>query len=360
MFQFIIITGIILILLIFYMVYRVTTLVDIAKGKGTRHKRISSGNKINAGLFLAFFVFGTVLFFWYSIARFDEYVLPVASVHGYDYENIFWITTAITGFVFILTHILLFWFAYRYQYKLGAKALFYPDNIKLEVAWTILPAIVLALLVFTGWRVWTDITDPAPEDAEVVEIMGYQFAWIARYPGRDKQLGSFDYRLIDAENQVGIDFTDRASFDDFIPREIHLPKGKPVLFKIRARDVLHSVFIPHFRLKMDAVPGMPTRFSFTPNKTTQEMRDELNNQEFNYELACTELCGRGHFSMRFIVVVDEPEDYQAWVSSQQSWLSQNPDYLSNVPVELRELAMISAGITENEESQEFLKTNTSN
>ncbi|CAN5388433.1 cytochrome c oxidase subunit II [soil metagenome] len=360
MFQFIIIAGIILILLIFYMIYRVTTLVDIAKGKDPRHKRISSGNKINAGLFLAFFVFGTVLFFWYSIARFDEYVLPVASVHGYDYENIFWITTAITGFVFILTHILLFWFAYRYQYKLGAKALFYPDNIKLEIAWTILPAIVLALLVFTGWRVWTDITDPAPEDAEVVEIMGYQFAWIARYPGRDRQLGSFDFRLIDAENQVGIDFTDRASFDDFIPREIHFPKGKPVLLKIRARDVLHSVFIPHFRLKMDAVPGMPTRFSFTPNKTTQEMRDELGNQEFNYELACTELCGRGHFSMRFIVVVDEPEDYQAWVSSQQSWLSQNPDYLSNVPVELRELAMISAGITENEESDEFLKTNTSN
>ncbi len=366
MFQVIIIIGIILILLILFMIYRVITLVDIArkkKGEGDpRFSRISSSNKVNAFLFIAFFILDGGWMAWYSYARFDEYVLPVASLHGHDYEGIFWITMAITMFIFIVTHILLFWFSYRYQYKIGAKALYYPDNIKLEVAWTILPAIVLALLVFTGWRVWTDITDPAPEDAEVIELLGYQFAWTARYPGRDNKLGAFDYRLIDADNQLGMDFTDRANFDDIVVATgpIYVPKGRPVLLRIRARDVLHSVFMPHFRLKMDAVPGMPTRFSFTPDKTTQEMRDQLNNQEFNFELACTEICGRGHFSMRREIIVVEAEEYQSWVNSQKSWLSNNPDYLSNVPDELKELALISAGISENEASKASINTNSSN
>jgi cytochrome c oxidase subunit 2 len=118
--------------------------------------------------------------------------------------------------------------------------------------------------------------------------------------------------------------------------------------------------MPHFRLKMDAVPGMPTRFSFTPDKTTQEMRDQLNNQEFNFELACTEICGRGHFSMRREIIVVEAEEYQSWVNSQKSWLSNNPDYLSNVPDELKELALISAGISENEASKASINTNSSN
>lgn len=366
MFQVIIVIGVIFILLILFMIYRVITLVDIAKkkkGEGDpRFERISSSNKVNAFLFLLFFIVAGGWMLWYSYARFDEYVMPVASEHGHDYEGIFWITMAITMFIFILTHILLFWFAYRYQYKVGAKALYYPDNLKLEIAWTILPAVVLALLVFTGWRVWTDITDPAPDDAEVVELFGYQFAWEARYPGRDNKLGNFDYRLIDAENQLGMDFTDRASFDDIVlaTGPIYLPKGRPVLLKIRARDVLHSVYMPHFRLKMDAVPGMPTRFSFTPDKTTQEMRDLLRNQEFTYELACAEICGRGHFSMRREIIVVEPEEYVSWVNSQKSWLSNNPDYLSNVPVELRELALISAGISEEEVSEDASITKSTN
>jgi cytochrome c oxidase subunit 2 len=126
--------------------------------------------------------------------------------------------------------------------------------------------------------------------------------------------------------------------------ELHLPVGKEVLLKIRAKDVLHSVFLPHFRVKMDAVPGMPTQFKFKPTMTTQEMRDKLGNQAFNYEMACTEICGRGHFSMRFPVVVDTQEDYEKWKKSQEAWLKQNPDYMKKVPEGLRESAMIKAGI----------------
>ncbi len=119
---------------------------------------------------------------------------------------------------------------------------------------------------------------------------------------------------------MGLDPQDPASRDDFMPREIHLPKGVPVEIKIRARDVLHSVSFPHFRQKMDAMPGMPTRMWFIPTKTTVEMRKELNDPEFNYELACQQICGRGHFSMRMIVVVDEPADYEKWKREQEPWI----------------------------------------
>jgi cytochrome c oxidase subunit 2 len=220
-----------------------------------------------------------------------------------------------------------------------------PDNHKLEIIWTIVPAIVLALLIFRGLRVWNDITAPASADAEVIELVAKQFDWTARYPGvKDKTLGNINYRLINPTNEFGLDLRDKNSYDDFKSMVLHLPVGKEVLLRIRAKDVLHSVYLPHFRVKMDAVPGMITQFKFTPTMTTQQMRDSLGNQKFNYEMACAEICGRGHFSMRFPVIVDEVEDYEKWKSTQQSWLQQNPDYLNSVPAELREAAMIKAGI----------------
>jgi cytochrome c oxidase subunit 2 len=179
----------------------------------------------------------------------------------------------------------------------------------------------------------------------VIEVVGQQFAWTVRYPGvKDNKLGNCNYKLIDAVNEFGLDLTDKNSFDDFKSLELHIPKNKEVLIKIRAKDVLHSFYLPHFRVKMDAVPGMPTQFKFTATKTTQEMRDELNNQNFNYELACAELCGKAHFSMRMVVIVEEPKTYEEWKQSQEAWLKQNPDYLKKVPAELQEAAMLKAGL----------------
>ncbi|MCU0401189.1 MAG: cytochrome c oxidase subunit II, partial [Algoriphagus sp.] len=189
------------------------------------------------------------------------------------------------------------------------------------------------------------ITAPAPEKAHVVEIMGYQFAWEVRYPGKDNVLGDYDYRLITASNSHGVDFTDKNAIDDFPSPKVVIPKGEPVLFKIRARDVLHSVFAPHMRLKMDAVPGMPTRFWFVPTKTTEEMRAELNNPEFEYEIACTEICGRGHFSMKKVIEVVEPEAYQKWLAEQKSFIQQNPSLAEGLKSDVKELAEIQ--ISEN-------------
>lgn len=340
----VLIVGGILIVAIFFGLLRISSLVNVAKKSGEKVDMTS--NKINGLFMVLFLVISGAVTIWFSYAWYDDYNLPLASEHGAVTDKLFWITTAVTGFIFILTHIVLFGFSYRYQYKENYKATFLPENDVLEIIWTIVPAIVLSLLVFSGLKAWNDITSKAPADAEIIEIMGYQFAWGVRYPGMDGKLGDYNYRLIDVDNAFGVDFTDRNAHDDFIPREIHLPKGKPVLFKIRARDVLHSVFAPHFRLKMDAVPGMPTHFWFVPTKTTEDMRKETGNPEFNYEMACTEICGRGHFAMRMLIIVDEPADYEKWKSEQEPWLAKNPDYLSKLPENIRDLAKINAGISD--------------
>lgn len=333
-----------LILGILYMIFRVGNLISIAKGK-KKDERVEPDNSIHAMLFMVFMVLSLVLFFWYSWKNFDRYQLPIASEHGLRVDTLFWITMAVTVIAFTLISIVMFYFLWKYQYKENRKAKFYPDNHYLELTWTIIPAIVLTVLIFTGLTAWNDITSPASKEAEVIEIVGQQFAWTARYPGNDNQLGAYNYKLIDAINEFGLDLgKDRNTYDDFKSLELHLPVNKEVLLKIRAKDVLHSVFLPHFRVKMDAVPGMPTQFKFKATKTTEEMRAELKNPNFNYELACTEICGRGHFSMKMSVVVEDEATYERWKASQEAWLKQNPDYMKNVPAELKEAAMIKSGL----------------
>ncbi len=337
--------GIVLILIILVMIFRVQSLISIVRG--APRSRETTSNKVNAALWVVLLVLGSVAIIWSSWVA-AEYFLPDASSeHGPKTDDLFWITMGITGAVFFATHILLFYFPYKYQFRENRKASFYPDNNRLEVIWTVVPAIVLTLLVLSGWKVWRDITSDAPEQAMEVELVGKQFNWLVRYPGvkqaelgkKKAELGNFNYRLIDASNEVGIDLTDENSFDDFMPREVHLVKGKPVLLKIRGRDVLHSVFLPQFRVKMDAVPGMPTKFWFTPTHTTKEMREQLGNPNFNFELACTEVCGRGHFSMRNLVIVETQEEFDAWAAKQQSWLATHRDYLSKVPANLQQKAL---------------------
>ncbi len=351
MLNLIILVAVVLIVAILLVIFRVSTLVSIVKGD--TKKQVTSSNKVQAAGMLIFLIAGIVGFFYYSFGGLeDDFVNPIASEHGEVTDRLFWITMAITCFVFIVTQIFLFGFAWKYQHKEGRIAHFYPHNNKLEYIWTAIPAVVLALLILTGLRAWTKITGPAPEDTEVVEVMGYQYSWAVRYGGADGNIGDYDYMKIDAVNQMGIDFTDRASFDDFIPRELHIPKGKPVEFRIRARDVIHSVYQPHFRMQMNAVPGMPTRFWFVPTKSTAEMRAETGNPDFNYELVCNKICGFGHFGMKYIIVVDEPEDYEEWYNSQDPWLKQNSDYLGQVPDNLQEAAKIAAGIENNDIEQE--------
>jgi cytochrome c oxidase subunit 2 len=334
--------GGLLTVVLFGIIIRVMGLIGIAKKRtvaGQEEERVDGWNKINAYLFPAFFVllFGAI--FWGS-GMADDYYLPEASsIHGKETDFLFWLTITIIFVAFILTHILLFFFPLIYRFKKKREAYFYPDNHKLEIIWTAIPAVVMAVLVGYGWVVWNDITSPAPEDAVQLEIMGKQFNWQVRYPGADGNLGRHDYRKIDGTNSMGIDFDDMAAFDDFTPREIRIPKGVPVQLNIRSRDVLHSVFMPHFRVKMDAVPGMPTMFHFVPTKTTAEMREELNDPKFDYELACTEICGTSHYAMRMVIVVQEPEEFAKWNAEQEPWIKSNADYAAKIGIDLENIAL---------------------
>lgn len=332
------------------LIYRVFMLLRVAKDvkePTARDSRVGMSNKVNAILFIVFFflLFGSI--FAYGFSARLKYILPEASsIHGIEIDFLFWLTTAITFFVFLLTHCLLFFFPYVYRYQEHKRASFLPHNNQLEIAWTIIPAIVLAALVITGWTVWSDITSPAPKEALAIEVMGHQFAWKIRYGGKDEKIGKPNYMKIDATNQVGMDFeADESNYDDFMYNELRLPKGRPVLLKIRSRDVLHSVFLPHFRVKMDAVPGMPTQFWFTPTKTADEVKAELrekgdpNADAFAYQLACTEICGGSHFAMALKVFVLEPEEFKKWYDSEEAWAAKNVAYLKekgikNIPSKL--------------------------
>ncbi|MEP1094638.1 MAG: cytochrome c oxidase subunit II [Cyclobacteriaceae bacterium] len=355
MLNLIIVVAVILVVAVLITVFRVTNLVDVVKPKEKdAETNVPSGNSAQGVLMLVFLVVGVVGFFYYSKTEYDSYNLPITSEHGVVTERLFWITMAITVFVFVVTQIFLFGFSWKYRYKKTNTAHYYPHNNKLEMIWTFVPAVVLAWLIISGLKEWSKITGPAPEGSEVIEVMGYQFAWAFRYPGKDGDLGKVDFRKIDAVNQMGLDLSDRKGHDDFMPTQLVIPKNKPVHLKIRGRDVIHSVYNPHFRLQMNAVPGMPTRFWFVPTVSTAEMRDKTGNPDFNYELVCNKICGKSHFGMKGIITVLEQDEYDSWYMEQQenSWLKQNPDYLSQVPNELKEAAIIASGLEINVEEIE--------
>jgi cytochrome c oxidase subunit II len=332
-----IVLSIILLLVVLFLLFRISRLAAAFR-RGNK-EYVSRSNKVNGFLMLVFLIGGGIAFFWSWFDALDDFLVPNASVHGEWIDDMFWLTMIILGIVFVITQILLFWYSYKFQYQEGKKAYYFPHNNRLEIIWTAIPAIVMSWLVFNGWQNWTKITGPAPEEVVIVEILGKQFNWQVRYPGADNELGRASVHLVDAVNNMGIDFSDPNAMDDIIPRELHIPKGRPVLFNIRSLDVLHAPYMPHFKVHMYAVPGLPTRFWFVPTKTTDEMRSETGNPDFNYEMACSQICGRGHFAMRLQVVVDEPEDYEAWIAQQTPFIEQNPEVLANIQSKPKELVL---------------------
>jgi len=292
-------------------------------------------------LFLAFCVVSAMYFKNYMLGYGPH---TSASAHGGLIDNMFAITLALTGIVFVITHIALFYFTWKYHGRKGGKASFIAHNNTLEIVWSAIPAFVMTFLVVKGLVAWNEIMADVQTDEDFIEIeaTGYQFAWHLRYPGPDGALGERNYKLISGTNPLGQDWNDVKNLDDIHPSEIVLPVGKKVRVRITSRDVLHNFYLPQFRVKMDAVPGIPTYFVFTPIKTTSAYREELSHypeynlpkdpddpeskmlwEEFNYELACAELCGKSHFSMRRLVRIVSQEEYDVWIAQQQSYYLQN-------------------------------------
>ena len=308
----------VLIFVVIFQIAKASEYVSILKGEDKTRKQ---NNKINAFFLLGFLVFGLIGAWYCNELYYGKTLFPQgsASVEGEEIDSMLLITILITGVVFIITQVLLFWFSFKYQEKDDRKAFYFPHNTKLELIWTCVPAIFLTVLVVYGLKFWFKITGDAPKDSIVVEVTGHQFAWEFRYPGADKVLGKKNYKLTTSTNNLGVDFNDPASHDDIhVNTTLHIPVGVPLKMVIHSQDVIHNVGLPHFRLKMDAVPGIPTTQWFTPKITTAQMRDKTKNPEFNYEIACSQLCGSSHYSMRGVIIVETMEEYKKWLAEQKS------------------------------------------
>lgn len=308
-----IIIALVLGFIITFQIAKASEYVAILRGEERTRKE---NNRINAFLLLAFLVLG-LFGVWYCNDILKGRILgEAASDHGERIDTMLYITTAITGIVFVITQALLFWFGYKYQEKENRKAFYFPHNNKLELIWTVIPAITLTILVGFGLYYWFQITGEAPKNAQIVEVTGKQFGWEFRYPGRDGKLGKKYYKNIDEakSNPLGQIWEDKDNHDDiYVSQEMHIVVGKPVKLIIGAKDVIHDVGLVHFRMKMDAVPGIPTTMWFTPKFTTKEMKEKYG-PDFNYEISCDQMCGSGHWSMRGTVVVETQEEYDRWLA----------------------------------------------
>jgi len=279
---------------------------------------------------IAFLIAGLIGVWYCNKLYYPKTLFPMgaASAEGENIDTMLWITIVVTGIVFFATQILLFWFAFRYQESDKRKPLYFTHSNKLELIWTGIPAIVLTVLVVFGLKYWFKFTSDPPKGSQVVEITGHQFGWEMRYPGRDGVLGRKNYKLIDPSksNSLGVDWADAASHDDIhVPTTMHVVVNKPVKLVINSMDVIHDVGLPHFRMKMDAVPGTPTTLWFTPIYTTKEMKEKTGNPDFTYEIACDQLCGRGHYTMRGVIVVETQQEFDAYMASQK------PEYYKAFP-----------------------------
>ncbi len=337
----------IVLVLVAIAIWQMTKIFELSKLK-TVDSQVATDkdNKYNGYLLFAFliFIYGITIFSFY---KYTKVLLPeAASAHGGDYDYLMLVSFIIIFFVQTLTQALLHYFGYKYRGQKGKKALFFADNDKLEFIWTIIPVIVLAGLILWGLYTWTNIMDINDEDDPlIVELYAQQFNWTARYGGTDNVLGGANVRMIDIDkaNVLGLDESDPNASDDVIVKELHLPVGRKVNFKMRSQDVLHSAYMPHFRAQMNCVPGMTTEFSFTPTITTADMRmnqdvvdkvkrtneiraeraangeDNSDPWEFDYILLCNKICGKSHYNMQMKIIVESEEDYNAWMESQRTF-----------------------------------------
>lgn len=325
---------------------KIFDLTQVGKDKVNNQVADDNDNKVNGYLMFGFLGF-IYLITIFSFVKYGSFPLMsnAASVHGKEVDNLMWISMILIFVVQTITQALLHYFAYKYRGRKGQVATYFSDNNKLEFIWSSIPAIVLAVLIFFGLYSWTDImfVNEKVEKPIVIEIYAQQFKWTARYSGEDNVLGKANVRLIEGINALGVDLADKNAQDDIVTDELHLPKGKRVIFKIRSQDVLHSMYMPHFRAQMNCVPGMVTQFSFIPSVTTSEMRENpdmvekvaninkireeksvelvaegktaLDPYTFDYLLLCNKICGASHYNMQMKIVVDTPEDYKKWLSS---------------------------------------------
>lgn len=254
-------------------------------------------------LVLVLVVVGSVLFHLLS----PWWWTPIASNWSYIDDTII-ITFWITGAVFAAVVLFMAYCVWRFRHREGSRAAYEPESRKLESWLTVVTALGVAAMLVPGLFVWSRFVT-VPPDATEVEVVGQQWQWNFRLPGKDGKLGRADTRIVSVDNPLGLVPDDPAGQDDVIVEaaDLHLPVGKPVRILLRSIDVLHDFYVPEFRAKMDMIPGSVTYFWFTPTRTG------------TFQVLCAELCGQGHAFMRGTVMVDTQEDYLAWLGEQQTF-----------------------------------------
>ena len=276
-----------------------------------------SDNKTQGFLYLVVGM-GFMVFVIWQMYEWNHLLLPeAASIHGAKIDVLMQFTMGMILVVFFILTPMLFYFAYRYRGNKKNTAYFFAHDNKLELIWTIIPTIVLTGVIIYGLKTWDQVMNVDTSDAKVIEVYSEQFKWTARSSGDDNQLGNSNFKLVTNENAIGVDMEDERSLDDKLLREVHLVVGEPVLLKFRSRDVIHSAFLPHFRVQMNCVPGLITQFAFTPTKTTKQMRQE-EGEDFDYVLLCNKICGAAHYNMQMNFVVETQEEYDAWIESKKT------------------------------------------
>jgi cytochrome c oxidase subunit 2 len=311
--------AIALALVLIFQLMRIYQLSSTLKGKNVG--LASEKDNRSQGNMALIFVTSFFIFLIWLVWRYKDDMLPqAASDVGVTSDNVFNFNWIIIFIVFFITEGMLFYFCFKYKkYKDNQKAYFYPHNDKLELLWTVVPSIVLAVIIIYGLSLWGKMTGKPDEKSVVIQLYDKQFDFTARYAGMDNTLGKSDYRLIDdATNPLGVDTTDPKSWDDVIVKgEFHIEVNKPVLFKCNAREVMHGMYLPHFREQINCVPGMTTEMHFVPTITTAEMKKITKDTNFNYLLLCNRVCGGGHYNMQMNVVVDSPDDFKKWMAKQK-------------------------------------------
>jgi len=240
--------------------------------------------------------------------------LPVgASAAAAGIDHHFTTTFILMGIVFVAAQLALGWFAWKYRDRGPASqaAHYSHGNTTLEAIWTVLTIILFIGLNLASESIWaTERFEAAKPDAVQVEVTSMQFAWYFRYPGPDGKFGATRPELEDASlgsaGALGLDSTDPASKDDVVSGVMVVPVNREVEVILRSHDVIHSFFIPAMRFKQDAVPGLAIHMHFTPIQTGE------------FELACAELCGLGHYKMHGIVKVVSDSEFKQWLAAREA------------------------------------------
>jgi cytochrome c oxidase subunit 2 len=242
---------------------------------------------------------------------------PLASAHGGSIDNLIgyihiFMLTLFVGWGAFLLYVLVRFRKSRNPVA-DYKGVTSHNSTYLEIGVAVVEAVLLIGFAIPLWA--ARIGDlPPPSEALTIQVTGEQFAWNFHYPGPDGVFGRTDIKLLDLQsNPLGLDREDPAAKDDVTTvNQLYLPVNRPVIVRLRSKDVIHSFGVPEFRVKQDAVPGLTIPIWFIPTVTTADMRTRTGDAEFQYEIACAQLCGLGHARMRGMVTVFSAEEFQKW------------------------------------------------